>query len=208
MLSARNLKLSFGARTILDDASLALLPKDRIALVGENGVGKSSLLAILAGEPADSGLVELAKDTRVGILRQVPELMSGDSVVTAVRSAMEHHLLDIANHENLCTDLANPLDENARARLAGRIDRLARKIESNGGFDVDYWVERVLTRLGISAREQEIGTLSGGERRRVDLARVLLMAPDVYLLDEPTNHLDIEAIQFLVEVFSSTSSAV
>ncbi len=208
MLNARNLSVSFGSRVILDDVSLSLLPKDRVALVGENGVGKSSLLAVLAGEPADNGLVEPAKDTRIGILLQVPKLESDKTVVEAVKAAMEHHLLDIADHQKLCSDLATVADDSVRARLVGRIDKLSHKIEANGGFDVDYWIERVLTRLGIKARSQKVGTLSGGERRRVDLARVLLMAPDVYLLDEPTNHLDISAIQFLVETFSRVSSAV
>lgn len=208
MLNARNLKLSFGGRIILDDVSLTLLPKNRVALVGQNGAGKSSLLKVLAGDPPDSGLVEMNKHIRVGYLQQTPNLDSDMTVLDAVRAGMEKHLNDIALHQELCLTLGNTHDVTEQNKLHKRIEALNHVIEQQGGFDVEYWVERVLTRLGITARSQTIGTLSGGERRRVDLARILLSAPDIYLLDEPTNHLDISAIQFLVETFLNISGAL
>jgi len=208
MLNAQNIKLAHGKRAILDDISLSLLAKDRVALVGENGAGKSSLLSVLAGEPADHGSVEKAKDLRIGFLKQVPELDESVTVLGAVETAISHQLADIAEHQRLCVELAATAEDKMREQLLRRIDLLAHRIESNGGFDVQHWVEKVLSRLGIKARTQKIGTLSGGERRRVDLARILLMAPDIYLLDEPTNHLDIKAIQFLVETFSRVKASV
>lgn len=188
--------------------SLSLLPKDRVALVGQNGVGKSSLLKLLAGEPADSGLVETNKKTKIGFLKQNPQLDNDKTVVETVRFAIEEHLAEIALHQRLCDELAAMAAGPDKDQLVKKINALAHKIENQGGFDVDFWVERVLTRLGVKARAQKVGTLSGGERRRVDLARILLSAPDIYLLDEPTNHLDIEAISFLVETFKKSTSAV
>lgn len=208
MLNARNLKLNFGSRVILDDVSLSLLPNEKIALVGQNGVGKSTLLKVLAGEPTDAGQIELPKHLRIGFLKQVPDLDKDRSVIETVRLGMAEHLARIAEHQALCQELALLKDAAASEKAHRKIDELARQIEAKGGFDVDYWVERVLTRLGVSAREQKIATLSGGERRRVDLARILLLAPDIYLLDEPTNHLDIAAVEFLVETFRATSSAI
>lgn len=208
MLSARNLKLSFGNRHILDGVSLSLLPKERVALVGQNGAGKSSLLSILAGEPPDSGIVELAKGTKVGLLRQVPDLKNDLSVLETMHVSMAAHLERLAEHKQLCEQLAAMTDTTMRDKIAAKVDELAHLIEQKGGFDIDFFVERVLTRLGVKARSQKIATLSGGEKRRVDLARILLAAPDVYLLDEPTNHLDVGAIQFLVETFGRSRSAV
>lgn len=208
MLNARNLKLSFGSRVILDDVTFSLLAGDRVALVGQNGVGKSSLMRLLAGEPPDGGSVEMSKEISIGFLKQVPELDNEATVVETVRSAIAHHLEDIAKHQQSCEELATVTEEKARDRLIKRIDALAHRIDNSGGFDTEYWIETVLTRLGIKAREQKFGTLSGGERRRVDLARILLMAPDIYLLDEPTNHLDVGAIQFLIETFTKSTSAL
>lgn len=206
MLNASNLYLSFGDRVILDDVSLSLLPKERLALVGQNGVGKSSLLRLLAGESPDGGKIEKAKGVVVAILNQVPNLDENLSVLETVRLGMAEHLAAIAEHQQLCETLGQHPD--AHREMVIKIDQLAQFIEHKGGFDTDYLVETVLSRLGITAKEQTIKTLSGGERRRVDLARILLMAPDIYLLDEPTNHLDVKAIQFLVDIFTKSTSAV
>ncbi|MCA9507434.1 MAG: ABC-F family ATP-binding cassette domain-containing protein [Myxococcales bacterium] len=206
MLNASNLHLSYANRTILNDVSLSLLPKERLALVGQNGAGKSTFLKILAGETPDSGKIEKSKNIVIAFLKQVPELDENLSVIETVRLGMKEHLEAIKEHQNLCEDLsANP---QASKEIENKIDYLVQYIEHKGGFDTDYLVETILSRLGVSAREQIIKTLSGGERRRVDLARILLMAPDIYLLDEPTNHLDIKAIQFLVEFFTKSNSAV
>ncbi len=208
MLNARNLKLSFGSRVILDDVSISLLARERVALVGQNGVGKSTLLSILAGFQPDDGRVEYPKELRIGYLKQVPDLDKDLTVTETVRLGMAEHLALIKEHQTLCHELASMSDGPVREKLIKKIDELTRQIDLKGGFDVDYWVERVLTRLGVRAREQTINTLSGGERRRVDLARILLLSPDIFLLDEPTNHLDVSAIEFLVETFSNTKAGL
>lgn len=206
MLNVRNVKLSYTNRVILDDVSLSLLPGDRIALVGQNGAGKSSFLKLLAGDTPDQGLIEKPKNATIGYLQQTPCLDEGASVVDVVRSGMERHLKNIEEHQALCQQLSQAQSDREREKLNKRIDGLSHIIEQHGGFDIDYSIEKILTRLGISARAQTIGTLSGGEKRRVDLARILLSTPDIYLLDEPTNHLDVFAIEFLGEYFKSTSA--
>lgn len=206
MLNVRNVKLSFTNRVILDDVSLSLLPGDRIALVGQNGAGKSSFLKLLAGDTPDQGLIEKPKNVSVGYLQQTPSLDESACVVDVVRTGMDRHLKNIEEHQALCQQLSQAKSDEEQEKLHKRIDGLSHVIEQHGGFDVDYCVEKVLTRLGISARMQTIGTLSGGEKRRVDLARILLSTPDIYLLDEPTNHLDVFAIEFLGEYFKSTSA--
>lgn len=161
MLSTTNISLSFGPKLIFNQVSFSLLAGERVALVGQNGAGKSTFLKILAGQlEPDSGSVDIVKRLKIGFLTQEPQLKLDMSVEKALR-------------------------ENFHGE--------------------DYQIEEVLSRLHIKARSELIKTLSGGERRRVDLARVLLEDPDVFLLDEPTNHLDLEAIKFLVQHFTSTN---
>lgn len=208
MIHAHHLYLSFGSRVILDDISVSVHAKDRVALVGQNGVGKSSLLKLLAGGECDGGSVEKAKGVQIGFLKQVPDLDGSLSVLETIRAAMAGHLEAIFEHQRLCEELSRVSDASTSQKLILKIDEIAQKIEQRGGFDTDYLVDSVLHRLGIKSKEQIVGTLSGGEKRRVDLARILLQAPDVYLLDEPTNHLDIKAIQFLVETLTKSHAAV
>ncbi len=160
MLSASCISHFFGPKLIFDQVSFSLLSGERVALVGQNGAGKSTFLKILAGQlEPDSGSIDFVRGLKIGFLTQEPNLKLDQSVEQALR-------------ENFTGDA--------------------------------YRIEEVLSRLHVKARRELIGTLSGGERRRVDLARVLLEDPDVFLLDEPTNHLDLSAIKFLVSYFTST----
>ncbi|MBL4817893.1 MAG: ABC-F family ATP-binding cassette domain-containing protein [Deltaproteobacteria bacterium] len=161
MLSANNIKLSFGSKLIFDQVSFSLLPGERVALVGQNGAGKSTFFKLLAGQlEPDAGSVDLAKAKKIGFLTQT-----------------------------LGLDLEHSVEEALKHGFQGE----------------DYRIEEVLSRLHIKARSEKIKNLSGGERRRVDLARVLLEEPDIFLLDEPTNHLDLGAIKFLVDTFRATN---
>lgn len=204
MLSARDLKLNFGDRAILNGVSLSLLPKKRVALVGHNGAGKSSLMSILAGDIEAEGILEKATGSTIGFLKQQPLLKADSSVIEVMRESLKVQLSRIEEHQALCQQVANNPDE----KLITKMDNLAHAIEQHGGFDIDFLMEKVLTRLGVKAREQKVSTLSGGEKRRVDLARILLLSPDIYLLDEPTNHLDMDAIKFLVETFKKSNAAI
>ncbi|MBH1989203.1 MAG: ABC-F family ATP-binding cassette domain-containing protein [Myxococcaceae bacterium] len=164
MLSAREIVASYGEKRILDRASFTLLEGERVALVGQNGSGKSTFLHILAGflEP-DSGEVVRQKGLKIGYLSQTPKLQPSDTVWEALRE---------------------------------------------GFSGEDYEIESVLSQLQIVDRQATVGTLSGGQKRRVDLARVLLEDPDVFLLDEPTNHLDFEAIAYLAARLKSAPKPV
>jgi ATP-binding cassette subfamily F protein uup len=178
------------------------MPGERLALVGHNGMGKSSLIHILAGlEKADNGVIEVNSTVRIGILQQTPMLNAELSVIDTMRESFAPLLRAINEHQKLCEELScAPHSEHLRLEKA--IATLSDHIERLGGFDYDFRMERVLSILGVKARTQLIKTLSGGEKRRVDLARVLLSAPDIYILDEPTNHLDINAIRYLSETLT------
>lgn len=206
MLFAKKISLHHGTRALLDDVSLSLLPGERVALVGENGMGKSTLLGILSGKIVpDSGSVDLQSGVRIGVLAQEPSLNPSDTAAQAVRSGLGPLFDAIKEHQRLYAELAVSTDSPAKsAPIEKTISVLTERIEAMGGFDVEHRVKRVLSILHIRDDAQLISSMSGGEKRRVDLARVLLSAPDIYLLDEPTNHLDLNAIQFLVDTFKGS----
>lgn len=207
MLYASDLKLFFGSRPILDGLNFSLLKNERIALVGHNGVGKSTLLKVIAQElEPDSGLIEKAKGSKLGYLKQVPDFDEELSVFETVKLAMKDQVEAIIEHGNLCQKLAS--DDSQSSDLLAKIDELNQFIESKGGFDLDYLIDSVISRLGIKDKQQKLGSMSGGEKRRVDLARILLSSPDLYLLDEPTNHLDFSAINFLINFFKNSTAAL
>ena len=200
MLSARELSFRIGTRLLLDGVTLSVEAKERVALVGENGAGKSTLLKLLAGRLSpEGGEVHRVRGARVELLAQEPELDPERSVVEVVRSGLSELFALLEEHRALCED---PSGDPAR------IAELTSRIEDRGGFDVEHRVEEVLDRLSIRARDEKISTLSGGERRRTDLARVLLGRPEVMLLDEPTNHLDRGAIDFLRQTLVASGAAV
>ena len=201
MINANNMYFSFGEKVILDNVSLSLLKKERICLVGHNGAGKSSLLKILAQEQTlDAGLIERVKNTTVAYLSQNPQFNEELTVMDILQASLKEHLEAIKEYENLCANLSEDTES--------KLNKITFFIEQKGGFDTEYLVNTVISRLGINNKNALVKNLSGGEKRRVDLARVLLLKPDVYLLDEPTNHLDIKAIEFLEEIFINSSSAL
>lgn len=202
MLSARDLSFSHDNRLLLDGVSFAIEEGERVALVGHNGAGKSTLFSLLVGDlKPDDGEIHVERNVEVGVLRQEPNIDPDLSALDVVRSGLGPLLAKIAEHEALCAS------EKA-AESGTKIAELGAEIEALGGFDVEHRVHTVLSRLGVAAREEKAGTLSGGERRRIDLARLLVSAPRAILLDEPTNHLDQGAIRFLSETLASWNGAV
>jgi ATP-binding cassette subfamily F protein uup len=192
MLSARGLSFAWGDKVLLDEVDLAIERGERVGVVGHNGAGKSTLLSLLARErEPGGGAIRAVQGVTVGLLAQEPRLDPQATVLEVVRSGLGELLHCLDEHERLCA-VEGDADHARIAELNDRITEL-------GGFDVDHRVEQVLDRLSVKAREEKIETLSGGERRRVDLARLLLSAPSVLLLDEPTNHLDADAIRYLAE---------
>ncbi len=193
MLQARDLSLSFDQRRLFEGANMAINRGDRIALVGDNGAGKSTLLSVLTGERApDAGAVERVRGVRVGLLSQEPRIDPEARVVDVARAGLGDVIPMLEEHAALCAHADAP-------GAADRIGHLTEEIQARGGFDIEHQVDIVLSRLGVTAREEPVKSLSGGGRRRLDLARLLLSAPDVLLLDEPTNHLDVAAMRYLAE---------
>ena len=205
LLHLQRAALAFGHLPLFEDADLRIEGGERIALIGRNGSGKSSLLRVLSGElPTDSGVVWRAPSLRVSRLDQdVPggiertvfgEIADGLGVLGALVAAYHHAAVRVAEH---------PHDADALSALA----RLQQQLEREDGWRIEQKVELVISRLGLPA-DRKVSELSGGWRRRTLLAKALVSQPDVLLLDEPTNHLDIDAIRWLEEFLQQYSGAV
>ncbi len=207
ILAATNLGLSFGTRTILGGVSLSIEPGERVGVVGRNGTGKSTLLKVLAGlVKPDAGEVVLNRGARAGYLHQDPKLDPDETLRGAAEAAFEqlhelHRRLDEVFHK------METAEGDELERLMKLQSRLETEMEAAGGYAIDHKIESVLHGLGFSDAQftVPIRGLSGGQKGRVALARLLLEEPDVLLLDEPTNHLDIEGRlwleRFLTEEF-------
>jgi len=195
ILDAQSVSRSYGARTVLDGISLTLVAGDRVGLVGANGTGKSTFGRILAGvEEADAGAVVLRRGVRVGYLPQEPEFDSEPTALEAALSGLEAWTKAKRAHDQASDELSK--GEDVERWLSVQAEA-AVQIERNGGWELAHQAEAMLGRVGIKDPEQRVSTMSGGERRRVDLARVLVSKPDLGILDEPTNHLDVETIEWL-----------
>jgi len=199
---------SFGARVLFEGVSLHVAAGDRIGLVGRNGAGKTTLLRIAAGEEeSDAGSLMQARDVRVGLLRQEID-PAADRTVREEASLATLHLAEleseIAALEGEMTERGER-GQGVSEELAERYDRRRAAFAFAGGFEREARVERVLAGLGFSSEDfdRKLDTFSGGWLMRVELAKLLLGAPDVLLLDEPTNHLDLPSIQWFEETLAS-----
>ncbi|MBX3464282.1 MAG: ABC-F family ATP-binding cassette domain-containing protein [Planctomycetes bacterium] len=198
LLTLKDIHVTLGDRHLLQGVSLVVGDGDRIGLLGANGCGKSTLLRILAGDlVADAGERAVRRDLRLGWLPQEPRLPTDQAVATAV-------VQGIAGRAEVLAALARVHDALARDPEPGRLERLLReqqqldeRLEHLGGHDVDHRAASLLSALGMDRAEARCGDLSGGEKRRVALARLLLAEPDLLLLDEPTNHLDAQVTDWL-----------
>ncbi len=204
LIALENGTKGFNDRTLFEGVSFELGEGERVGLVGRNGSGKSSLLRILAGvDPPDEGVVTLRSGRRVGFLEQEPELDGQLSAREAVRKGLagrEKILAELATvHEQL-----GEVEGEAMEKLLARLERLEQRLEDSGGHDVEHRIEEALTSLDIPDPDAKCGPFSGGEKRRVALARLLVSRPDVLLLDEPTNHLDAFVTDWLEDWFLET----
>jgi len=212
LLRLEGVARSFGARVVFSDVSLAVFAGDRIGIVGPNGAGKTSLLHVAAGDEApDAGRVVCARGVRVGMLRQEIDPRRQTSVRDEVASVLGH--LDELEREmaRLESEMTRCGREGREVpeELAHRYDRARAAFEFGGGFARAARVERVLGGLGFAeaARARPLASFSGGWLMRVELAKLLLSAPDVLLLDEPTNHLDLPSIQWFEETLEEFRGA-
>ena len=185
-------------KVILKDIYLGFFYGAKIGIIGLNGSGKSTLLKIIAGvEKSYKGEVVWAPGYSVGYLEQEPQMDPEKTVLEVVQEGVQPIMDILAEYNDISLKFMEPMDDDEMNRLIERQGELTEQIEHVGGWEIDAKLERAMDALQCPPSEQKVKELSGGERRRVALCRLLLQEPDVLLLDEPTNHLDTESIQWL-----------
>ena len=196
-----------GSKVILDEVTLSFYPGAKIGVVGPNGMGKSTLLKIMAGlEDVSNGEARLTPGFTVGILQQEPELEEDKTVIENVRLAFGDMLAKIERFNQVSAEMADP-DADFDA-LMEEMGKLQDEIDAGDGWDLDSQLTQAMDALQLPDPEAPVSVLSGGERRRVALCRLLLKAPDLLLLDEPTNHLDAESVLWLEQFLKRYEGAV
>ncbi|MBR5729167.1 MAG: ABC-F family ATP-binding cassette domain-containing protein [Prevotella sp.] len=213
MISVEGLKVEFGVKPLFHDASFVINHRDRIALVGKNGAGKSTMLKILCGlQKPTAGVVSVPNDTTMGYLPQVMKLVDDTTVREEARKAFADHTKMAERLERMNHELSERTDyETAEYMdLVQRYTEVHERYQMMGAEGYEAEIERTLAGLGFERTDFERPTseFSGGWRMRIELAKILLRKPDVLLLDEPTNHLDIESIQWLEQFLAMSSSSV
>lgn len=213
MISIEGLKVEFGAKPLFHDVSFVIGDRDRIALVGKNGAGKSTMLKILCGEQhPTSGTVSISSDTTVGYLPQVMKIADDTTVREEARKAFAGRVKVKEKLDEMQRQLAERTDYESQdyMQLVERFTQEHDRYMMLGGEGYEAEMERTLIGLGFQRTDFDRPTseFSGGWRMRIELAKILLRRPDVLLLDEPTNHLDIESIQWLEQFLSQQAKAV
>ena len=186
------------SRIILDDIWLSFYPDAKIGVLGANGAGKSSLLRIMAGVDQEfQGEAWAAKGTRIGYLAQEPQLDPTKDVRGNVEEAVRAQRALLDEFNNISMQFAEPMDDDAMTKLLDRQAKVQEQIDAHDLWNLDNKIEVAMDALRLPPGDAEVTNLSGGEKRRVALCRVLLEEPDMLLLDEPTNHLDAESVAWL-----------
>ena len=204
MIRARK---AHGDKVILDDVTMAFLPGAKIGMVGPNGAGKSSILKIMAGiDQPSNGEARLSPGYSVGILMQEPELDEGKTVLGNVEEGVAKIKSKLDRYNEISAAMADP-DADFDA-LMEEMGELQTEIDAANAWDLDSQLEQAMDALRCPPPDAEVGNLSGGERRRVALCKLLLQAPDLLLLDEPTNHLDAESVLWLEQHLAGYKGAV
>ena len=188
-LQIENLEKSFGDRVLFSDVTFGVFEGDKIGLIAKNGSGKTTLLRIIAGEePYDGGCVVFRNDLRVGYLSQLPELNKSQTVIEACLSLDDEATRAIREYE-----------QAVNSQYTDRMSRAILQMDAAGAWDYEDRIRQILSQLKITDINQTVGSLSGGQLKRVALAKVIIGEPELLILDEPTNHLDIEMIEWLEE---------
>lgn len=210
ILSCNNISKSFGTDVIIKSCSFNIEDHEKAAIVGINGAGKSTLLKIITGiEPADTGLVTLAKDKTLGYLSQQQNLNSDNTIYDELLS-VKQYILDMEAQLRSIENQMKSADDTALETLMKKYSDLNHEFELNNGYSYKSEITGVLKGLGFAEEDftLNVNTLSGGQKTRVALGRLLLSKPDIILLDEPTNHLDMESISWLENYLLNYSGAV
>ncbi|MBX9627300.1 MAG: ABC-F family ATP-binding cassette domain-containing protein, partial [Gemmataceae bacterium] len=200
LLSCTNLARGYDATPLFEGVTFEVHAGERIGFVGPNGAGKTTLLRCLSGQDEpDAGSVTLHAGARLGTLQQVAEFPAGRTLFDEAKSAFDELLATQKEFERVAEELAACTDETKHKQLAAKFDRLSELLRHHDAYELDHKVEGVLGGLGFKAADfaRDANTFSGGQQRRLLLAKLLLSAPDVMLLDEPSNHLDIDTTRWL-----------
>ena len=188
----------YNRKVVLADISLSYFYGAKIGVLGLNGSGKSTLLRIMAGiDPEYEGDISVQPGFTVGFLEQEPELEKGKTVKEIVEEGVQETVDLLREYEDINAQFAEPMDDDAMNALIERQATVAEQLDAAGAWDLDSRLDMAMDALRCPPEDQEVSTLSGGERRRVALCRLLLRQPDILLLDEPTNHLDAETVAWL-----------
>ena len=202
-----NVRKAVGDKVILDDVTLSFFPGAKIGVVGPNGAGKSTMLKLMAGlDKPNNGDANLAKGATVGILLQEPPLTEGKTVRENVEEAVGDIKAKLARFEEVSAEMANP-DADVDA-LMTEMGELQTELDNSNAWDIDTRLEQAMDALQCPPGDTPVDVLSGGERRRVALCKLLIEQPDLLLLDEPTNHLDAESVNWLEGHLKSYPGAV
>jgi len=190
----------YGQKQVLNDINLSFYPGAKIGIVGENGSGKTTVLRIMAGLDTEfQGHAEITPGFRAGIVEQEPQLDPDLTVRQTIESAFGETKALLDEYNSLAESLADPMDDDLMQKAMDRMGVLQDKIDTIDGWNLDQTMKVASNALFLPDDDRTVGTLSGGERRRVALCKILLERPDLLLLDEPTNHLDAETVNWLEE---------
>ena len=196
--SMRNVSKHYNRKKIIEDISLSYFYGAKIGVLGLNGSGKSTLLRIMAGVDGEfEGNADLSPGYRVGYMEQEPQLEDGKTVREIVEQGVQDTVDLVREYEEINNKFAEPMDDDAMNALIERQSAVAEKLDATGAWDLDSRLQMAMDALRCPPEDQVVDNLSGGEKRRVALCRLLLSKPDILLLDEPTNHLDAETVAWL-----------
>jgi len=199
-LLVENLSKSYGEKQLFKNITFGLNRGQKVALIAKNGTGKTSLLNIIMGKDIpDEGRVVIRKDIKVSYLSQIPEFDEELTILQALLTSENDYFVAINNYENALSLMA--MEDNEDNRLT--LEKAMAEMDAKGAWDYENKIKEILSRLKIGATEQKIKNLSGGQKRKVALARTLIEDVDLLLLDEPTNHLDIDMIEWLEGVLKT-----
>ena len=197
-LQVENLSKRFGEQLLFENITFGIGKNQKVALIAKNGMGKSTLLRIIAGkDSADTGSVIFRNDISIGILDQDPELNPENYVFE-----------EVFNSENPTLKLIKTYEQAVKDNDASALEELIPQMDALAAWDYDTQVKQILSELKVDKYSQRIKELSGGQRKRVGLAKILISNPDFLILDEPTNHLDVEMTEWLEEYLEKTNATL